>query len=494
MPTRRGKQILDFVSQYKTRHGYSPSFAEIKKYLGLSSFSTIHYHVNNLEKEGLIMREKNQRRAIRTGNNPSDLVQIRLLGSIAAGEPIEVFEDYETISVPKTNLSNSGEHFALKVCGNSMIEEGIQDQDTVIIKKQPSVDNGETAVALINGNEVTLKKIYREKNSFRLQPANSTLKPIYTRKLTIQGKVISVIRNFDTDNKALHQHKEKACKPAQEQSNHIDRYTDKIFPGDVMELLKKLPDNSVDMVFGDPDYNVGVKYGDRKYTKNFEDYISWYIELTKESMRVLKADGNLFMMNYPKQNAHLRVKYLDDHFPLVFEYVWVYNTNVGHSNKRFTTAHRTIFHVLKAKHNRFYKDQVALPYQNPTDRRIQQNLRNGSKGRMPYSWFYFDLVKNVSREKTYHACQIPQKLTEMLVKACTRPKDIALILFGGSGAELEVCKNLDRKFISAEIDPKYREIIADRLKNGCISKKHKLKLRKEKETQIPEGTLFNVMK
>lgn len=492
MPTRRGKQILDFVSRYKTKHGYSPSFAEIKNHLGLSSFSTINYHVNNLEKEGLIKREKNRRRAIQTESNPSELIQIRLLGAIAAGEPIEVFEDYETISVPKANLSKSGEHFALKVYGNSMIEEGIQNQDTVIIKKQSAVNNGETAVALINGNEVTLKKIYRENNMFRLQPANTTLKPIYTKELAVQGKVISVIRTFDKDVQSLPKHTEQAPKTPN-QPVHLDRYTDKIFPGDIMELLKQLPDNSVDMVFGDPDYNVGVKYGDRKYTKSFDEYMNWYIELTKESMRVLKGDGNLFMMNYPKQNAHLRVKYLDDRFPLVFEYVWVYNTNVGHSNKRFTTAHRIILHVLKTKQNRFYKDQVALPYQNPTDRRIQQNLRNGSKGRMPYSWFYFDLVKNVSREKTYHACQIPQKLTEMLIKSCTKPNDIALILFGGSGAEIEVCKNLKRKFVSAEIDPKYREIISDRLKNGYIGREYKLKLGKAKKPDPSENTLFSIL-
>jgi len=83
------------------------------------------------------------------------------------------------------------------------------------------------------------------------------------------------------------------------------------------------------MIFGDPDYNVGIKYGDKTYTKNFDEYIASYTELTKESMRVLKDNGNLFMLNYPKQNAHLRVKYLDNFYPLVNEYVWVYNTNVG---------------------------------------------------------------------------------------------------------------------------------------------------------------------
>lgn len=261
----------------------------------------------------------------------------------------------------------------------------------------------------------------------------------------------------------------------------LEEYLNKVYLGDIMELLKKLPAQCVDMVFGDPDYNVGIKYGDRTYTKNFNEYIQWYIELTKESMRVLKDDGNLFMLNYPKQNAHLRVKYLDDFYPLVNEYVWVYNTNVGHTPKRFTTAHRSILHVMKTEKNKFYKDNVAVPYKNPTDRRILQNLKNGSKGRMPYDWFYFDLVKNVSKEKTVHACQLPQKLTEMLIKSCTMPNDVVLILFGGSGAELEVCKLLKRQYISADIDLKYHELILSRLKNGKIEEKFKLQFRKNKK-------------
>jgi len=259
----------------------------------------------------------------------------------------------------------------------------------------------------------------------------------------------------------------------------IQRYINKVFLKDTMKLLKELPDQCVDMVYGDPDYNVGVKYGDKSYTKAFDDYINWYIELAKESLRVLKDTGNMFLINYPKQNSYLRVKYLDSACFEVLDYVWIYNTNVGHSPRRFTTAHRSILHCRKTAYNNFYKDNVAVPYKNPTDKRILHNLANGSKGRMPYDWLYFDLVKNVSREKTFHACQIPQKLSQMLIEACTKPKDIVFILFGGSGSEIEVCKILNRKYISAEIDKKYYEVILDRIKNGRISQKHRLKLKKE---------------
>jgi DNA modification methylase len=271
---------------------------------------------------------------------------------------------------------------------------------------------------------------------------------------------------------------------------NIGSYLNKVFLKDIVELLKELPDKCIDMIYGDPDYNVGIKYGDKSYTKTFDEYIEWYIELAKESLRVLKDTGNMFLINYPKQNAYLRVKYLDKACYQVSDYVWVYNTNVGHTPKRFTTAHRTVLHCRKTRNNKFYKDNVAVPYKNPTDRRILQNLANGSKGRMPYDWFYFDLVKNVSREKTFHACQIPQKLSEMLIKSCTQPGDVVLILFGGSGSEIEICKVLNREYISAEIDEKYYKMILDRLNKGRIEEKYKLRLKKYEIKNIERQLTF----
>ena len=229
-----------------------------------------------------------------------------------------------------------------------------------------------------------------------------------------------------------------------------------------MDLLRTLPSESVDLVYGDPDYNVGLKYAGRNFTREFDDYISWYIKLAEESLRVTKPTGNMFFINYPKQNAFLWTKFLASACYDVQEYVWVYNTAIGHSPRRFTTAHRSILHCRKTKNNNFYKDNVALPYQNPNDKRIKQLIAQGSKGRMPYSWFYFDLVKNVSREKRpWFPCQIPQKLSRMLITATTMPGDTVLILFGGSGSEVEVCLQEKRDFIVAEIIPEYFEKIEE---------------------------------
>jgi site-specific DNA-methyltransferase (adenine-specific) len=277
----------------------------------------------------------------------------------------------------------------------------------------------------------------------------------------------------------------------------LNNFRNQVFNEDVLQVLKKLPDGSLDMVYGDPDYNVGINYAGKNYTTKWNEYIDWYIELTKESMRVLKPTGNLFMMNYPKQNAHLRVKYLDDNAYGVHDYVWAYNTNVGHSPKKFTTAHRSILHATKSKDNHFYKDQVAVPYKNPTDKRILNNLANGSKGRMPYSWFYFDLVKNVSKDKTFHACQIPLALVEMLIKSCTQDNDDVFILFGGSGSEIVLCKYLKRNFICCEIHPDYYQMILDRLdNNGKIKNKYRLDFiqKKGRETLTQTFDLFTQKK
>jgi SOS regulatory protein LexA len=199
MLTRRQKQILDYIKKYLKENDYAPSLEETRRHFRLSSIATIHQHIETLREKGYLKKIENQPRSIELNKKRriSDLISIPLLGTIAAGEPIEAIEDKETIEVPKSQLSKSGEHFALRVSGDSMIDEGIFNGDTIVIRKQPTAENGETVVALLNGNEVTLKKIYKERNGFRLQPANPNLKPIFTKELEVQGKVVSVIRSFE---------------------------------------------------------------------------------------------------------------------------------------------------------------------------------------------------------------------------------------------------------------------------------------------------------
>lgn len=199
--TKRQKEVLEFIKSFITNKGYSPTLEEIRKKLHLSAVSTVHQHINALIDKGYIKKFDNLARAIEINDQPEEIrnfIEIPLLGTIAAGEPIEAIEIPETVSVPKELTLRQGKHYALRVQGDSMQDAGIFDSDTVIIREQPSVDNGEIGVAIINGNEATLKRIYVEKNRVRLQPANESYKPIFTKDVEIRGKVTGVLRNrFD---------------------------------------------------------------------------------------------------------------------------------------------------------------------------------------------------------------------------------------------------------------------------------------------------------
>src|SRR3989338_6758990 len=195
MLTKKQKKVLDYIQEYSQKQGFNQSYDEIRKHLKLASVSTVNHYMKILQEKGYIKRDKNAARSAEVEKKES-LMSIPFKGYIAAGQPIEAVEEFGTITVP-SNLVSSGEHFALGVKGDSMIDEGIFDGDTVVVRKQSTVEDGETAVALINGNEVTLKKIYREKNRIRLQPANPKLKHFFVKSVVIQGKVISTFRNLE---------------------------------------------------------------------------------------------------------------------------------------------------------------------------------------------------------------------------------------------------------------------------------------------------------
>lgn len=199
--TKRQKEVLEFIKSFIANKGYSPTLEEIRKKLRLSAVSTVHQHINALIDKGYIKKFDNLARAIEINVQSKEIgnfIELPLLGTIAAGEPIEAIEIPETVSVPRELTSKQGKHYALRVQGDSMQDAGIFDSDTVIIREQPLVDNGEIGVAIINGNEATLKRIYVEKNRVRLQPANESYKPIFTKNVEIRGKVTGVLRNrFD---------------------------------------------------------------------------------------------------------------------------------------------------------------------------------------------------------------------------------------------------------------------------------------------------------
>lgn len=194
-PSKKQAEILKFISEFQRENHYSPSLAEIASHFDIT-VPTVHQHISYLKKKKLLAAEKGSRRSIQTFNDyKKDAVEIPLMGVIAAGGPIEAIRNPEPIEVPRSMLSLGANHYALKVAGTSMIEEGISDGDVVIVREQQTVDNGEKAVAYLPEKDaVTLKKIYREKNRVKLVPANKYMKPFYETNVKIQGKVVGVLR------------------------------------------------------------------------------------------------------------------------------------------------------------------------------------------------------------------------------------------------------------------------------------------------------------
>lgn len=201
--TSRQKDVLDFVKSYIVSHGYPPTVREIGQALNISSPATIHAHLKNLEKKGIIRKDNSKNRAIELlvdnefADNSEKIIDVPLLGKITAGSPIEAIEmPDEYFSLPAYLLPKGKEVFTLKVSGESMTNAGILDGDVVIVERKNTARNGEIVVAMNNDNEVTLKTFYKEKDHFRLQPENDTMDPIILDNVTILGKAIGLYRKI----------------------------------------------------------------------------------------------------------------------------------------------------------------------------------------------------------------------------------------------------------------------------------------------------------
>jgi repressor LexA len=197
--TKRQKQMVDYLEQDISEHGYAPTLAEIGQHFGLSSLATVHKHLRNLEQKGAIRREHNHSRALEVPQAKGvGAHAIKLQGTVAAGVPIEAIETNESISVPEEFIRRD-ETFCLRVKGESMIDDGIRDGDYIIVESREFADNGETVIALVGGNEATVKKFYREPDGkVRLQPANASMQPIIVdpKDLMIRGVVVGLMRHY----------------------------------------------------------------------------------------------------------------------------------------------------------------------------------------------------------------------------------------------------------------------------------------------------------
>jgi repressor LexA len=205
--TRRQRQIYDFIAEFVHSHGYSPSFEEIGAGLGLSSLATVHKHINNLQAKKLLRRDYNRSRSIDVLPLPPELasrarplapdaLELPLLGRIAAGKPIEQVETPETISL--SDFTRAKNVYVLQVMGESMQDEHIVNGDYVLVEKTETARDGEIVVALVNGSETTLKRLYRAGPQVRLQPSNAAMQPIMVpaEAVQVQGRVVAVLRKY----------------------------------------------------------------------------------------------------------------------------------------------------------------------------------------------------------------------------------------------------------------------------------------------------------
>ncbi|MGN1094841.1 MAG: transcriptional repressor LexA [Eubacteriales bacterium] len=197
--TRREKEIYDYICKTIEENGYSPSVRDIRDSLGIKSTSTVHAYIGRLEEKGYVRKEDGKSRTITLGDDSASKSKTRvpILGQVAAGLPILAEQNIEGyIDFSPNEKRMTGELFALRVKGESMIDAGIMNGDYVIVCRTSYVENGDIAVAMIN-DEATVKTFYRESGYFRLQPENKTMKPIITKELYILGKVIASVRYYD---------------------------------------------------------------------------------------------------------------------------------------------------------------------------------------------------------------------------------------------------------------------------------------------------------
>jgi repressor LexA len=199
--TKRQRQILDYLSTYSSEHGYAPSFEEIAEHFNYNSLATVHEHLSNLERKGYIKRSYNESRAIEI--LPSDVnvraIELPLLGAVAAGVPIEEAVSGETVSVPEDFVRRAGNHYVLRVRGNSMIDDQIRDGDHVVVHDRQAADNGDMVIAMLDGTSATVKRYFRERDGrIRLQPSNEQMAPIYVQEnqMRVQGIVVGVLRRY----------------------------------------------------------------------------------------------------------------------------------------------------------------------------------------------------------------------------------------------------------------------------------------------------------
>ena len=476
MLTKRQKEVLDFVESYSHKKGYAPSFEEIRKRLKLASVSTIHFHISKLKENGYLGKTENKARSISVASK-EPMVKIPLLGTIAAGQPIEAIENKETIAVPKSLIPSSAEVYALRVVGESMIDENINDGDIVLVRQQETAENGQKVVALIDNHEATLKKFYKERGHIRLQPANKSMEPLIFRNgrdVSIQGIVLDVIREENP-----------VAISFPEVKTEIKQYKklplNKIICGDAIEIMRTMPADSVDLVITSPPYDD---------LRNYNGYSFNLDGIARELFRVMKKGGVVVWVVGDQTikgdetgtsfRQALHFKQVGFNLFDTMIYLKTPRGAVG-NNKTYWQTFEYMFvlskgtpktiNLLKDRENKDERDG-----DNGTKRLSDGSLlklkRAGySKyGRRTNVWEYLigkghSATDNIAYK---HPAIFPEKLVQDHITSWSNLGDVVLDPMCGSGTTCKMAKLNKRDFIGIDVSSEYCKIAEERLKQKSL--------------------------
>ena len=481
MITKRQKQALDFITDYQGRKGYSPSLDEIRKKLKLASVSTAHFHVSKLRDLGYLAKEENKPRSIETLGRET-MIKIPLLGTIAAGQPIEAIQDKEMIAVSKSKLPRSSEVYALRVVGSSMIDENINDGDIVLVKQQETANNGQKVVALIDNHEATLKKFYKERGHIRLQPANKRMEPLIFRNgrdVLIQGIVLDVIKEEGSAEIKLPEHKTPEKSPLQNPYYKKPRFA--LYHGDCLNILSKLPENSVDMIFADPPYNlsnggftvhagrmVSVNKGDWDKSKGFKDDYAFHYRWLKACRKVLKPHGTLWVSGtyHSIYQCGHALQALGYH--ILNDIAWFKpNASPNLSCRYFTASHETLIWARKEKRAKHTFNYNLMKNGNwPEDQLKRPGLQMRSVWAM-------GTPKPIEKKFGKHPTQKPEDLLKRIVLASTNKGNLIIDPFTGSSTTGIAAYLFGRNFIGIDTEQKFLDLSIKRFEELDRNMKNK---------------------
>ena len=476
MLTKRQKEILDFVENYSQKKGYSPSFEEIRKKLKLASVSTIHFHISKLKQGGYLGKIENQARAISISSK-EPMIKIPLLGTIAAGQPIEAIENKETIAVPKSLIPSSAEVYALRVVGKSMIDENINDGDIVLVRQQETAENGQKVVALIDNHEATLKKFYKERGHIRLQPANKSMEPLIFRNgrdVSIQGIVLDVIREENP-----------VAISFPEVKTEIKQYKklplNKIICGDAIEIMRTMPADSVDLVITSPPYDD---------LRNYNGYSFNLDGIARELFRVMKKGGVVVWVVGDQTikgdetgtsfRQALHFKQVGFNLFDTMIYLKTPRGAVG-NNKTYWQTFEYMFvfskgtpktiNLLKDRENKDERDGDSGTKRLSDGSLLKLKRAGYSKyGRRTNVWEYLigkghSATDNIAYK---HPAIFPEKLVQDHITSWSNLGDVVLDPMCGSGTTCKMAKLNKRDFIGIDVSSEYCKIAEERLKQKSL--------------------------